>query len=244
MNYIVVGATAGLGRAITERLAKAGCGLVLVARDERDLAAQANHLKITFGVQVASVAADLQANDETINKIVEAAKSLPTIDGLFFPIGVSRTDDRGQLGASEIASLTEANLTGIIALVTKFLPQVMQSNKGVLVGFGSIAAARGRKSNIVYAACKRGLESYFESLRHLLASTNVKVHFYNMGYIDTSQTFGKKLPLPAVTAEAAAEDVVSHLNSDRGTVFYPGFWRLVTAVLKLVPWSIYKKMDF
>ena len=46
MTYLVVGASAGVGRGLAARFAAAGHDLVLVASDERDLAAMAADLGI------------------------------------------------------------------------------------------------------------------------------------------------------------------------------------------------------
>ena len=66
---------------------------------------------------------------------------------------------------------------------------------GVIVGFGSIAGARGRSRNIVYAAAKRGLQTYFESLRHGHLPSALRVQFHRLGFLRSNLTFGMKLPL-------------------------------------------------
>ena len=38
----------------------------------------------------------------------------------------------------------------------------LQINKCNIVGIGSVAALRARKTNPVYASCKRGLEFYLQ----------------------------------------------------------------------------------
>ena len=52
MNTLVIGASAGLGRAIAERLAADGHALYLIASDPRDIAALVSDLNIRFGVKV------------------------------------------------------------------------------------------------------------------------------------------------------------------------------------------------
>ncbi|MGN6572640.1 MAG: SDR family NAD(P)-dependent oxidoreductase, partial [Pseudolabrys sp.] len=56
---IVCASSRGLGRATAERLAEAGCDVVINGRDEARLAATAAEMGKRFGVKVTPVAADL-----------------------------------------------------------------------------------------------------------------------------------------------------------------------------------------
>ena len=58
LKALVVGASAGVGRALSEALAQRGNALLLVASDARDLERQASHLRSMYSVQVATVAAN------------------------------------------------------------------------------------------------------------------------------------------------------------------------------------------
>jgi short-subunit dehydrogenase len=244
VNFIIAGASAGLGRSLATELAGGGHGLLLIAGDERDLRAQAMDLKIRFGTVVEVLACRIQSDEQSIDRVEEHAQKLGEIDGIFFPLCLSKDSDDGLSTVGETNLLIDSNLSGTIALTGRFLPGMLRRNKGYLVGFGSVASERGRGSNIVYAAAKRGLSSFFESIRHKVAGTGIKVHFYQMGYMKTSQTFGKKLPFPAASPRQAAQQVVANLDRDRGTVYYPGFWRWICFCLRMTPWMLYKKLRF
>ena len=244
MNFVIVGASAGLGRSLATALAEQGHCLLLVAGDARDLSVQASDLQIRFGSKVKTLSCKLEAAQASIERIATASQTLGEVDGLFFPLGLSQDDDDGTQSAQSISELVNTNLSGTMALTGHFLPAMLKRNRGYLVGFGSVAADRGRGANIVYAAAKRGLSSFFESIRHKVAGSGIKVHFYQMGYMNTSQAFGKKLPFPAVSPDQAARDIVAHLESDRGLTYYPGFWRWICMALRVTPWFIYKKLRF
>lgn len=241
---MVVGASGGLGRALVEELASRGHDLVLVASDERDLQAERSHLRLKFGIRCEYAACHLTHRQPWLAQIVTAASRFERIDALFFPIGHSQADDVGTLGADAVYDIVESNFTAVAILVAHFLPGILARNDGCIVGFGSIAAIRGRKANIVYAAAKRSLASYFESLRHLAAGTRVRVQFYQIGYMDTQQSFGRKLLFPKCDPRAVARTVVHNLNRDFGMRYIPRFWTLVSWILKLLPWPIYKRLNF
>ena len=244
MNFIIVGASQGLGRALAHKLAERGHNLLIVAGNENDLIAEAKDLRIRHSVKVEYAAKRMKCDNESVEKIKEAAAGLGQIDGILFPIGYSRTDDDATLEPDDIARIVDSNLSTIMAVTAAYLNEMLTRNEGILVFFGSVASERGRSSNIAYAAAKRGLQSFYESLRHRCSATNVRVQFYQLGYLKTAQTFGKKLPFPAAEPEQAADYIVSRLNKNFGQAYYPGFWAFICLALRLTPWFIFKKLKF
>lgn len=72
MNAVVVGASAGLGRALAAALAASGHDLVLAASDLRDVAALASDLRLRHGVRAAAVAVDLGSSDVDLEPLAAA----------------------------------------------------------------------------------------------------------------------------------------------------------------------------
>jgi short-subunit dehydrogenase len=112
------------------------------------------------------------------------------------------------------------------------------------VGFGSVAAVRGRSRNVAYSASKRALQSLFESLRHAEESHGIAVTFYCLGYMNTSMAYGQRLPFPPISPASVAERVVRRLGRDTGTRFVPRYWRWVAMVLRALPWWIFGRLRF
>jgi len=245
VTTLILGASAGLGRSLARALARKGhSSLILVSRDARDLKAEAAHLRLTLGCEVITIACDAADIAATVSAIRNVVPPESPIKYALFPIGVSRDDDDGQLNHVDVQSIVNINLNIIVSVIQNLLPDMEEGGASGIVGFGSIASARGRNANMVYAAAKRALESYFESLRHRTADTNVNVQFYRLGYLDTSQTFGKSLQFPIASPEMVANMVVENLDRDVGKKTYPRFWNFITFILKYVPWFIYKKINF
>lgn len=244
MRALIMGATAGVGRALSEALARRGYALLLVASDERDLDAQANHLRLLHDAEVETLAADASQPERCLDLVGAAVAAFGPIDAWLFPIGASREDDRGLLTLPEARRLLEVNLLVVMGLVGMALPGLLARGKGVIVGFGSVAAARGRGANVIYAASKRGLESYFESLRHLAGDSGVAVQYYKLGYVATQQTFGKRLLFSAVSPQRVAQTVARNLDHGGLTRCFPAFWGLITRLVSWLPWPLYKRLRF
>jgi short-subunit dehydrogenase len=244
VTAIVLGASAGLGRALAERLAAVRWDLVLVASDARDLDALASHLTIRHGIRAVAVAADLGSGFDYLDRLGAAADDLGGVDALLFPAGALAADDDGTLDPETAARLVQVNVLAAVATVARFLPALRRRARAVIVGFGSVAAARGRRRNVVYAAAKRALEAFFEGLRHACAGTPVVVQFYVLGYLDTNLAFGLRTPLPRARPDAVSARVVRDLGRDIGTRYAPAFWRPVCAVVRWLPWPVFRRLDF
>lgn len=242
MKAVIVGASAGLGRALAEALARRGDDLLLVASDARDLDALASSLRLNFEVRVELAACRLAPESAWLEEVRQAAQRFGDVDVLMLPIGLSRQDDTGALAPPVVRQIFEANLLGVMDVVGVFLPGMMRRNCGCIVGFGSIAAARGRSQNVAYSAAKRGLASYFESLRHLLSGTGVAVQFFALGYMRSQQSYGKRMLLPAVTARHVAETVIAGLGRGSRFAHMPRFWGLVALMLRAMPWVLFKRL--
>jgi len=186
------------------------------------------------------IAADGAAPDLLFKVAGERLPELGRIRAVLCPIGASRPDDDGMLPIEEAERILHVNLVAVIALVQAVLP----TKSGVIVGFGSVAAVRGRSSNVIYAASKRVLESYFQSLRHKLSRDNVRVQIYRLGYLDTRQSYGKRLRFPKASADAIARKVVANLGKDVGLVTLPRYWRSIALIIRLLPWPVFKRLSF
>jgi short-subunit dehydrogenase len=239
---VVVGASAGLGRALAGELAAAGHDLVVVSSDPRDLEALASDLRIRHGVRVVAVPFDLGAEPSSLERLFEAVADLGSPDALLLPVGWTAERDDAALDPSRAERLVRTNFLSVAAVVGRFLPDMQRRPRASVVGFGSVAAARGRGANVFYAASKRALETYFESLRHACAGTPVRVSFYVLGYLETNLAFGRRTLLPRADPKRLAARVVRDLGRREGVLYHPRAWRLVVAALPFVPFSVYRRL--
>lgn len=240
MSAIVIGASSGLGRALAEGLAARGRDLLLVASGPRDLEALAADLRLRHGVRTAILALDLATAEDPGAKVLAALEGLPAPTALLLPLGWSRDDDDLTLDASSARALLVVNLLAPRAIVRALLPALAEGG-GTIVLFGSIAAVRGRGRNVAYAAAKRGLESLYESLRHA-APAGLHVQLWRLGFLATNLTFGRALPLAPLPPQRAASRVLARLGRGSGRYCLPWTVRPLGWVLRLLPWSLFRRM--
>lgn len=243
MTALIFGASAGLGRALARELAARRHNLYLLARDDRDLAAEAAHIRNVYNVSVNWTAIDA-SNPDTMSKLACLTNSLSFVRHLFYPIGMESDQDDALLPPNDIHALLNANLGSIVCSISLFLPQLLAAHSGNIVGIGSVAAIRGRGRNVTYAAAKRGLESYFESLRHQIATSGVKTQFYRLGYVDTQMSYGRSLLFPKLSPDEVAKVIADNLGKDVPRATVPAFWVPISYLLKALPWPLYRRFKF
>jgi short-subunit dehydrogenase len=240
LSYLIAGASTGLGRALAEEYASAGFDLVLISRDQRDIEPLAAHLRIQFGIVAIAFAADLAHDSEYLTGVEVALAQVSPLRGLLLAIGASDTDDQIGLSGDLMMQLVHANFLNPCRLLSALLPRL---RGGEVVGFGSVAALRGRTRNAAYAASKSALMTYFESLRHWASATDIAVRFYIPGYLDTNLAFSQRLPFRAADPRVLARRV----RADTGltlTRYFPWYWRFIVSLLLLLPWNIYRRLKF
>jgi len=244
MTWIVVGASTGLGRALSECLAQEGKSLLLVSRDPRDLNSLASDLRIRFEAEVSCVCYDAEDHVGLANLLGGSIADGNSVEGIMFPIGYVEAGDRCDLSSIDSERLVKVNFLSIVSVISKFLPGMIEEGKGVLVGFGSIAGTRGRAGNAVYSATKRALQSYFESLRHRCERNGLLIQFYILGYMDSNLAFGQNLLLPKADPGQIAKSIIANLRKGGGTRFLPAFWKSICLLVRAIPWFIFKRMQF
>jgi len=241
VRSLVVGATAGLGRSLASHLAARGSNVVLAGRDEADLQRVASDVRARYGVSVEVVIADASVPIDLGTTLTRALAGGP-IDVAMLPLGISIEGDSVDGDPKRAVELVTVNLLGTITASMAVANIMRTQGHGVIIGFSSIAATRGRARNAAYAAAKRGVESWFESLRSDLVGSGVGVAWYVLGYLATNLSYGQHLPLPAADVDRVASRIVRQIGSARGRQFAPSWWRIVAGLIRHLPFGVFRRL--
>jgi decaprenylphospho-beta-D-erythro-pentofuranosid-2-ulose 2-reductase len=243
MTVVIVGASGGLGRAVVERFAAHSEALILVARDRRDLARLAAHMDVCHGCRCVPVAGDLRAPETLLRDIKTALAEMPTLRGLIVLAGA--VDDNDQPAATEVLdTLVRVNFLGPATLISGLIAELRRVPDPFVIGVGSVASMRGRRRNGAYAASKRAMISYFESLAHFGWSWGLRTQYYIAGYLDTNMAWGRKVAFTPADPVAFAELMYKNRRKEAHIAFYPARWRWISLFVRAIPWRIFRKWEF
>jgi len=185
---------------------------------------------------------DLNRNPLAFDAIDTVLEGHIPLKGLLMPAGINDDSDVVGLSDNTFDYLTRVNYVSPCQLLNYYLP-LLEQNSGVIVGFGSVATARGRSRNAAYAAAKSALETYFESLAHYAANSGLSCQFYVLGYLDTNLAFAQNLLFPLASVDRIA-DVVYKRRFSNGRMFLPRPWYILYRVVQFLPWAIFKRLSF
>jgi len=242
---LIFGASSGVGRALATELASQDHDLILIAREQVDLIANARDCEIRFGSRVWTFEIDLnEAHFSAEFHIERVCSASPRIQNIFICAGANEAKDTGLSDEQTIRKMTEINFLNLALFISQISKQAARIQLKTILVCSSIAAHAPRSKNIAYASAKAALESFCCGLRHFLSSQNIRVQIYVLGYLDTGLSYGQKLLFPAVEPKLVAQKMIKNLNRDVGRVFYPWFWRFIIVALRFLPWAIYKRLKF
>jgi short-subunit dehydrogenase len=222
---VVTGASAGIGQACAEDLARRGLSLVLVARREDRLDALADRLAAAHGIGTRVVATDL-ATPAGLDVAERAAADLDV--GLLVASAGFGTSGRFLHGdLDDELAMVDLNVRAVVRQAHHFGRRLARRGRGGLVLFGSLVGFQGTPFAAHYAATKAYVQTLAEGLHVELAPQGVDVVSSAPGPVATEFAERADMRMGAtVRPEEVARTTLDALGR-RATV-YPG---LLTKVL-------------
>jgi gluconate 5-dehydrogenase len=155
-NFVVTGASSGIGRAMAGFLALAGAGIVLVARRESALieaAAEIDSGKIGF------VVADLQERDRLAAVAAECKGLLAGghFDGVVNAAGVNLREDVDSVSIESWDATLNLNLAVPFFFTREFVPEMSAHGYGRVINIASLQSMRAFPNGLPYGASKGGV---------------------------------------------------------------------------------------
>lgn len=232
-TYWIIGASAGIGRALAEALDKAGAHLILSARDEtalQDLAQTCQSARV--------IPVDL-GERASIERAVEALEGT-TLDGVINTAALYEPSTVMALDPARLETLIRVNLLGSFA-IAQLTPRLLKPG-GQLVLFGSVAGYFGLPKGQAYCASKAALNNLAESLRVELAP-DVDVRLVCPGFVKTRLTDKNSFTMPAlITPQDAAQRTLKGLAGKAFEIHYPKRFTLFMKLFRTLPYALSLKL--
>ncbi|MFF4052434.1 SDR family NAD(P)-dependent oxidoreductase [Streptomyces chartreusis] len=181
---VVTGGSSGIGRAITEALARAGASVVVVARREAELAATVGELE-AVGCRAARVSADLGTRDGVRAAAEAAVEAFGEPDILVNCAGINLRPPMGELGEDVWDTTMALNLDAPHLLGQRFGPGMAERGFGRIIHITSQQAHRAFVQSGAYGVSKGALESLARSQAEAWSPHGVTCNTLVPGFVMT-----------------------------------------------------------
>jgi NAD(P)-dependent dehydrogenase (short-subunit alcohol dehydrogenase family) len=203
---LITGASKGLGRAMAVALAQAGGRLVLVSRDQKQLAITADEVTAAGG-QSERFSADVTDERQVKKLEQDVVERFGKVQILINNAGINIRKPITEFTLAEWHQVLDTNLTGVFLMCRSFVPYMRGQGYGRILNMTSIMSHVALPGRSAYAASKHGLLGLTRALALELVSEQITVNGISPGPFatemntpiiqnpETNQQFISNIPL-------------------------------------------------
>lgn len=179
-NYLVFGASKGLGDAFVRGVPEKGDKVWVISRSRPD------NVNLNDGVERIWIQADL--SDLHAAQVITDALQHETLDVLIYNVGIWEKEgfedhySFDQDAPADISNLIHVNITSAIVCVQALLPHLRQSTAGKIILIGSTAGLNNtNNTQVSFVASKFAIRGITEALREHTRHDGIAVTCINPG---------------------------------------------------------------
>ncbi len=219
LSALVTGATAGIGRAVAEKLARNGAELIVHGRDTARGSAVVETITAAGG-KARLVAADL-TDPAQLDHLAEQAGP---VDVLVNNAGFSWFGPTADLDVATFDRLFAANIRAAYFLVAALAPKMAARGSGSIINLSSMAGQIGLAGSAAYSATKGALASMTRSWAAEFSPAGVRVNAIAPGPVlsdgaapDRTEALGATTLLSRPARPGEIAEVISFLASPKAS---------------------------
>lgn len=241
-KVVIFGATSRIAQELGRQFASENAEIFLVGRGRDRLELLQNDL-LARGAHSIQVQEHDFLNQEAVELLVETIKKkMSTVDVIVLAFGVLGQPEKTHSDFRRADEVIQTNLNASIALCLASRTLLQQGS--TLAYLSSVAGDRARRSNFVYGASKAGMNFFLDGYRLELLDAGIYVTNIKLGPVNTPMTMVlKSLPF-MISPENAAENIRAAIKAKKREAYIPSIWFWIMTVIRLLPFSIFKKLNF
>ncbi|MBV1932088.1 MAG: glucose 1-dehydrogenase [Porticoccaceae bacterium] len=181
---IITGGNGGLGLGIAKGLAKEGCAVALVGRNQDKIDKAVAEME-ALGAKAIGVQADVSKEDDVNRMVKETTDQLGRIDILVNNAAISWGIAPEKMTLEEWDNFIAVDLTSCFLCAKACHPEMVKAGGGKIINIGSAITKKGMGKLVHYAAAKGGMDHMTQSLAMAWGKDNIQVNAVLPGLVDT-----------------------------------------------------------
>ncbi len=238
-NIWITGASAGIGKALSEYYAAPGVILGLVSRgaDQLEDVALRCHNR---GAIVYPYIVDVSDPEKIRACALEFLEKVKHVDLVIANAGIRLEEDMEFREWQIPVQTMSTNFFGVINTFAPFITSMKERRAGYLAVISSIAAFRGTPNSGAYSATKAAINIWTESLRLRLKPYGIYVCTLCPGFVDTEMTGKLTFWMPGLlSTEETAKIIARGIRRKKRVMIFPWQAKLLWTFFRILPGPLY-----
>lgn len=185
---LVTGGSRGIGRAISLKLAEAGCDVAVLYAGREDAANETVSAIEALGARAMAVKCDVSDAEAAAQAVKQVVDAWGAPDILVNNAGIVRDGLAMRMSAEDFRAVVDTNLTGAFNMIHACLPAFIRRRSGRIINISSVSGMMGNIGQANYASSKAGLIGLTKTIAREVASRGVTVNAVAPGFIETDMT--------------------------------------------------------
>ena len=183
---IITGATAGIGRATAEIIARNDYDIIITGRRIEKLDELEEQIRLKTEADVLSLAFDIRDQDAVIKACEKLTGKWENVDVLVNNAGLAAGMSHIHEGSvDDWEQMIDTNIKGLLYITRNISPGMVKRQKGHIINIGSIAGKEAYEKGNVYNATKFAVDGLTQGMRIDLVDHGIKVTSIDPGAVET-----------------------------------------------------------
>ena len=238
MNAIIIGASSGIGNEVARLLLQRGWHCGIAARRTEPL----EQLRSEYPQLTETETIDI-TSEEAPERLLQLIERLGGMDLYFHASGIGKQNRDLQ---TDIEMRTvDTNAMGFTQMVDTAFNYLASHDGGHIAAISSIAGTKGLGPAPSYSATKAFQNTYLQALEQLANARrlNIRITDLRPGFVDTPLLDGDNHFPMMLRPQQVAKEMVEAIERRRHVRVIDWRWRIITALWRLIPRSIWRKLS-
>lgn len=189
-NCVIIGASRGIGKQLSEILASYGCNLFLISKNEENLIKISDELIKNYNCKISYLAVDLSFDTNFSHALSKIKNFFEHIDILINSAAIFEINSITDSTIESFDRCYTLNVKAPFYFSKHFVDGMIKQNWGRIINIGSSSSYNGFSNSSIYCTTKHALLGFSRSLHEEVKHYNVRC--YCISPSSTKTEMGKK----------------------------------------------------